>query len=546
MSLFRYLLLGTACAALAGSSLAAVVPQNQECSPNPTVVTVEVIQVYVLCPVLVSTYVAESTKILLAPGCTIDVSNAPTLLSTVVTVTTYSESSITLSSPHPTSSALHSLSHQRHSTPGYPVIPPPYQTTAEGHQHRSTTSQNHHHASATGYPLLPPPPPYQTTSGDRHHQHRNHSTRYVTSTTFLPSNGTAFTSTIPGNWRRPGTVIVGYVESLVTETITGPVATTVTVPPSGTVPGTVVVETQPWVTATTYLDNGQPAYTTTVGFNVTVGVPVGTITTTTFLDPTAAAFTSTIPALGPTSGTVLVGYVESIVTETITGSVAATTTIAPSGTVTGTVIVTVPTPDISCNNQGIEWAVFNNFVQNTGPGYPTFEPTVFKQEAPLYSSVTDTIGGIDDGGSAPFSIYGSSETFGPTYFALNHRGYLFAPSTGLYTFAITNPDDIVLIWEGPAAYEGYTTGNSDIVATFTYTDGNAQDRSFQVELIEGEYYPIRIIFGQAQGGAEFIASIISPDGTVLLNSASGYSPYLVQFSCDGILAPVYPAWGNES
>lgn len=510
MSLFRRLLLGATCFALAGSSGASVLPQSQECIPNPTVVTVEVIQVFVVCPVLLSTFVSESTRITLAPGCTIDVTDAPTSLSTVVTITTRSESTITHSSSHPASAISHSSSHDSYSTPGYPIIPPPYPTTSKDHQHH----------------------------------HYNHSTRYVTTTTFLPPNGTAFTSTVPGKWGRPGTVVVGYVESMVTKTITGPVATTITVPPSGTVPGTVVVETQPWTTAITYLDNGESAYTTTVGFNVTVGVPVGTVTSTTFLDPTATGFTSTIPAMGPTSGTVVVGYVQSVVTETITGSTAATTTIAPSGTVTGTVIVTIPTPDISCNNQGIQWAIFNSFLSNDGIGFSAFNPTAFKQQTPLYSDVTSSIGGINIGGNAPFPIYGSIQTFGPSFFALNHRGYLFAPSTGLYTFTVTNPDDIVIIWEGENTYEGYTRDNSKAVATYPYTID--QQRSYEVKLVEGNYYPIRIIFGQGEGPAIFMALITAPDGTILMDSNSGYSPYLVQFSCDGIAAPVYPAWGDES
>ncbi|KFZ02068.1 hypothetical protein V501_09672 [Pseudogymnoascus sp. VKM F-4519 (FW-2642)] len=532
MSLVRRLLLGATYLALTGSSSATVLSQNQACIPNPTVITVEIIQVSVVCPVLLSAFILESTKITLAPGCTIVVSDAPTSLSTLVTITTLSESTITHSSSSPASTVSHSSSHRSSSSTGYPIIPSPSPTTS-GVQHQYNTTSSHPEIS----------PPYPTTSEDHHH-HYSKSTRYVTTTTFLPPNGTAFTSTKPGNWRRPGTVVVGYVESLVTKTISGSVATTYTVPPSGTVPGTVVVESQPWQTATTYLDNGESAYTSTAGFNVTVGVSVGTVTTTTFLNPTATGFTTAIPAVGPTSGTVLIGYVQSVVTETITGATAATTTIAPSGTVTGTVIITIPTPDVSCNNQGIQWAVFDSFLPNDGIGFSAFNPTVFKTETPLYNSVTSSIGGFNIGGNSAFSIYGSTQRFGPSYFALNHRGYLFAPSTGVYTFLVTNPDDIAIIWGGADAYEGYTRANSDSIATYPLTDD--QQRSYEVELVAGEYYPIRVIFGQGVGPAIFYTSVTAPDGTVLLDSDSGYSPYLVQFSCDGIAAPAYPAWGHES
>lgn len=61
-----------------------------------------------------------------------------------------------------------------------------------------------------------------------------------------------------------------------------------------------------------------------------------------------------------------------------------------------------------------------------------------------------------------------------------------------------------------------------------------------------EYLAFRIVFGQAQGAAVFQFSVTAPDGTVILDSNTEDSPYLVQYSCDGTTAPEFPAFGSET
>lgn len=155
--------------------------------------------------------------------------------------------------------------------------------------------------------------------------------------------------------------------------------------------------------------------------------------------------------------------------------------------------------------------------------------------------MTSTLGGIDTT-SNPITLYGSTQTFPLTYFALNHRGYIFAEVTGTYTFSLSVPDDISMMWVGPTAYSGWTRANANVLNYY----GSGATRTYQMDLLEGEYYALRIMFGQAQGGAIFAASITAPDGTVILDSDSSPSPYLIQYSCDGILAPEYPAFGSET
>lgn len=156
--------------------------------------------------------------------------------------------------------------------------------------------------------------------------------------------------------------------------------------------------------------------------------------------------------------------------------------------------------------------------------------------------MTSTIGGISSAGGIRISVYGSSDTFYSDYFTLDHKGYLFAVVSGTYTFTISNVDDIALLWLGPAAYSGWTRSNANLVVPINTNPGVG---STTITLVEGQYLPIRIMFGQGQGYAKFQLSVTAPDGTAFLNSNTVNSPYIIQNSCDGVLAPAYPAWGSE-
>jgi hypothetical protein len=205
-----------------------------------------------------------------------------------------------------------------------------------------------------------------------------------------------------------------------------------------------------------------------------------------------------------------------------------------------------PTPSTTCGNQGVQWAHYENDAYNYyyqgDPDYSNFNPESFKAAVqPDYTSTTSTIGGINNQNNDE-PIYGSAQTFPLNYFALNHRGYIFAQLDGDYTFTFPEPDDIVLLWVGERAYSGWTRANADAINIVN----GGQTVTHKVTFEAGKYYPIRIIFGQAQGPATFTASVTAPDGTVILSSSSGASPFLVQYSCDGVLAPPFAPFGAET
>jgi GLEYA domain len=179
------------------------------------------------------------------------------------------------------------------------------------------------------------------------------------------------------------------------------------------------------------------------------------------------------------------------------------------------------------------------------------DPTCGGDGATLYSTgITTSIGGINvDCSATDITVYGGPTSFPCKFFSLDHRGYLFAPLTGTYTFTISGVDDIVFIWVGPFAQAAWTRSNANFVIEYGQSPSNSGGPgagSFTMVATQGDYVPLRIIFGQAQGPAVFQISLTDPNGNILLNSNTLGSPYLVQYSCDGILAPQFVgAFGNE-
>ncbi|KAJ4246075.1 hypothetical protein NW762_013820 [Fusarium torreyae] len=244
--------------------------------------------------------------------------------------------------------------------------------------------------------------------------------------------------------------------------------------------------------------------------------------------------------------------VESSTTElTTTVSEASTTTKEATTTkeTTTTTVATCPTP-VSCNNLGLQWAYYNNPAVNNDATYSSFDPSSFKQDSPVYTGTTRQLGGLFQqdgatGNGATGPIYGSSQSFPLSHFALNHRGYLYTCEQGLYTFKIPYADDAIYAWVSGFSYAGWTKGNADANAEFNALTGTPGSTSFTVSLAAGVYIPIRFVYGEANYSGGFKFSITSPSGQVLASDSMAASPYLVQYSCDGVEGPQYPPFGQE-
>ncbi|OBT66381.1 hypothetical protein VE03_04886 [Pseudogymnoascus sp. 23342-1-I1] len=204
-----------------------------------------------------------------------------------------------------------------------------------------------------------------------------------------------------------------------------------------------------------------------------------------------------------------------------------------------------PQPDLSCGNQGLQYGIYSNTRPDgsnnlaLGAGYPTFDPARFKTERLQYSGTTPSIG---FGSSTP--IYGNAPA-DPGYTTVNHRAYVFAQQSGVYTFRLPFVDDISLLWIGPKAYAGYTRANADIVQTFV--SGAQTAVTYTVTFEEGKYYPIRVMWANGAGPGGLSFELKGPDGRVIIGAdTTESSPFLVQYSCDETTAPRFPPFGSET
>jgi len=397
---------------------------------------------------------------------------------------------------------------------------------------------------------------------------------YVTITI---STGTSSVYTTTLNTADPFNTVTGTVEivdpvpvSQVTVFTTGgtraftsiltPTTTEVTI--SGTSPVIITVNAPP--TASGGVSSvSQPTGPQTVLVNVPTSVApvavVTTTTTTTFEPVGSAPFTTTQPTLGGTV-TVVQGTPLHITTITLTSgtqAIVTSTLVQPSGTRTGTVAIIYPTPQ-TCNNQGLQYAVYvNPFQIDSGTGattnYTSFSPEYFKTQRPYAIDTTTVLGFVND-------IPGDNDANGnPTYdtnitlyktntktiqIAVNHRGYFYAQQSGTYTFRTPASDDITIFWFGDLAYSGWTRGNADIVQPYTRPQLNAV--TVTRTLIQGQYYPFRIVFGNGVQVARFYFEVFAPDGSLIVSNSTSGTKYLVQYACDQDLAPQFQPFGQET
>jgi hypothetical protein len=164
---------------------------------------------------------------------------------------------------------------------------------------------------------------------------------------------------------------------------------------------------------------------------------------------------------------------------------------------------------------------------------------------PYYNDTNTKVGPYSYTGSASVdtTIYGDAKTFKTDYFVVNHRGYLFAREGGQYTFQSASPDDITMVWLGPNAYSGYSNATGNWILRNPYGTGNTLATA---TLTQGQYYPMRVMYANAQQAASLQFSVKSPSGAMIVDSqGTTNSQYLVQFSCDGVAKP-YPLFGKET
>lgn len=211
-----------------------------------------------------------------------------------------------------------------------------------------------------------------------------------------------------------------------------------------------------------------------------------------------------------------------------------------------------PTPTI-CGNAGLEIALFENpFPKtgaNAGDNYPNFDPARFKSITPISTTVANYIGGFQNSGSLTSPSFYGMTPHNFQFFVLNHRGYVYASVSGTYTFTMGAIDDIAQFWIGPTAYQGYSRSNAVLTGVIHST---AASLTYSKVLAAGTYYPIRVIWANANGPYSFSFTIKNPSGVTIFGMLqSNGNPAkidVVRRSCGGsagYAAPSFRSFGQE-
>lgn len=144
------------------------------------------------------------------------------------------------------------------------------------------------------------------------------------------------------------------------------------------------------------------------------------------------------------------------------------------------------------STDGLKWGYYT--------GYYTDNVNFFTG-APVASGIVTSIPSINAGtnGYVPGDQSWSN-------YSVQWLGYFLSNYTGTWTF-YTNSDDASYLWIGPNATTGFTTTNAIVINGGTHP---MVEKSGTVSLTAGQYYPIRIQFGEGGGGDNIIVSFSNP------------------------------------
>jgi hypothetical protein len=151
---------------------------------------------------------------------------------------------------------------------------------------------------------------------------------------------------------------------------------------------------------------------------------------------------------------------------------------------------------MSLSNQvrnGLAWSYYT--------GYFADNVNFFTGATPVTSGVVTSIPSINSGTGGYVPADGSWSTY-----SVQWLGYFLSNYTGTWTF-YTNSDDASYLWIGPTATSGFTTTNAIVINGGTHP---MTEKSGTVSLVAGQYYPIRIQFGENGGGDNIIVSFSNP------------------------------------
>lgn len=154
----------------------------------------------------------------------------------------------------------------------------------------------------------------------------------------------------------------------------------------------------------------------------------------------------------------------------------------------GSCDIEVSQPEIGSN--GLQFALYD--------GYYNDDVNYFTNRTPLSTGFVNSISNLDSGIN---NVDRPADNF-----SIQWLGYFRANSTGTWTF-YTNSDDSSLLWIGSNAESSFTRSNATVDNGDTHSP---RERSGTIFLTAGIFYPIRVQYGEQDGGETMTLSFEEP------------------------------------
>jgi hypothetical protein len=145
--------------------------------------------------------------------------------------------------------------------------------------------------------------------------------------------------------------------------------------------------------------------------------------------------------------------------------------------------------------------------------YKTTFSGYFNDNVNFFTTATSQSFGSNPATSVQTTTISEPNTDDGSTFSCQWLGYFKPTTSETYTF-FTSSDDASYVWVGSNAISGFTTGNS------TVNNGGLHgplEKSGTISLTAGQYYPIRIQFGENSGGDVMVFNFSTPTITKTTN-----------------------------
>jgi len=130
----------------------------------------------------------------------------------------------------------------------------------------------------------------------------------------------------------------------------------------------------------------------------------------------------------------------------------------------------------------------------------------FNDVPSFFATATPTTYGTNPATSVQTTVISEASSDDGSSFSCEWLGYFLPSTTETYTF-FTASDDASYVWIGSNAISEFTTENAVVNNGGLH---GVQEASGTISLTAGVYYPIRIQFGELDGGDEMTFSYSTP------------------------------------